>query len=147
MFYHKPTPLKVQYSKLTHHCFRHKEIVFFFWGGGVLSPTCSGFYTIIKELSSQFIQKKSNKMQQCIKMYYSIFIWSSTCFGRHTAHYQEPKTALAVSSFAYVKGCWTLRLLPTFPRYCWVKWKCKAAHAQAYCVSYRNAVLYAPLYS
>jgi hypothetical protein len=39
--------------------------------------------------------------------YYSILIWSSTCFGRHTAHYQEPKTALAASGFSYVKGCWT----------------------------------------
>ena len=46
-------------------------------------------------------------MQQCIKIYYSIFIWSSTCFGRHTAHHQEPKTALAASGFAYVEGCWT----------------------------------------
>jgi len=26
-----------------------------------------------------------------------MFIWSSTCFGRHTAHHQEPKTALAAS--------------------------------------------------
>ena len=25
-----------------------------------------------------------------------------------TAHHQEPKTALAVSGFAYVEGCWTL---------------------------------------
>jgi len=25
-----------------------------------------------------------NKMQQCIKIYYSTFLWSSTCFGRHT---------------------------------------------------------------
>jgi hypothetical protein len=41
------------------------------------------------------------------KLYYSIFIWSSTCFGRHTAHHQEPKTALAASGFAYVEGCWT----------------------------------------
>ena len=29
------------------------------------------------------------------------------CFGRHTAHHQEPKTALAASGFAYVEGCWT----------------------------------------
>jgi len=28
--------------------------------------------------------EKSNKMKQLIKIYYSIFIWSSTCFGRHT---------------------------------------------------------------
>ena len=44
-------------------------------------------------------------MQQCIKIYF-IFIWSSTCFGRHIAHYQEPKTALAASGCAYVEGCW-----------------------------------------
>ena len=41
------------------------------------------------------------------KFYYSIFIWSSTCFGRHIAHHQEPKTALAASGFSYVEGCWT----------------------------------------
>jgi hypothetical protein len=55
----------------------------------------------------------ANKMQQCIKIYYSMFIWSSTCFGRHTSHHQELKTVLVVSGFAYVKGCgrwgcWTL---------------------------------------
>jgi hypothetical protein len=49
--------------------------------------------------------EKSNKMQQSIKIYYFIFIWSSTCFGRHTTHHQELKTA--ASDFAYVKGCWT----------------------------------------
>ena len=43
--------------------------------------------------------------------YYSMFIWSWTCFGRHTAHHQELKSALAASGFAYVKGCWTSRLL------------------------------------
>ena len=55
----------------------------------------------------------ANKMQQCIK----IFIWSSTCFGRHTAHHQELKTALAASGFAYVKGCWT----------CWGCWTLTAS--------------------
>jgi len=29
-------------------------------------------------------------MQQNIKFYFR-FIWSSTCFGRHTTHHQEPK--------------------------------------------------------
>jgi hypothetical protein len=53
--------------------------------------------------------EKSNKMQQCIKIYYSIFICSSTCFGRHIAHRQEPKTALALHF--YTEGCWTLWLL------------------------------------
>ena len=42
-----------------------------------------------------------------VSKYYFIFIWSSTCFGRHTAHHQEPKTALTASGFAYVEGCWT----------------------------------------
>jgi len=56
---------------------------------------------------SKIHKEKSNKMQQCIKIYYSTFIWSSTCFGRHTAHHQEPKTALAATGFAYVEGCWT----------------------------------------
>jgi len=26
-------------------------------------------------------------------------------FGRHTAHHQDPKTALAASGFSYVEGC------------------------------------------
>jgi hypothetical protein len=50
--------------------------------------------------------EKSNKMQQCIKIYYSIFIWSSTCFGRHTAHRQEPKTALTASGLHTWKAVW-----------------------------------------
>ena len=44
---------------------------------------------------------------QSVSKFYFIFIWSSTCFGRHTAHHQQPKTALAASGFAYVEGCWT----------------------------------------
>jgi hypothetical protein len=44
-----------------------------------------------------------------VSKFYFIFIWSSTCFGRHTAHYQEPKTALVASGSAYVGGCWTCR--------------------------------------
>jgi hypothetical protein len=48
-------------------------------------------------------------MQQCIKIYYSIFTWSSTCFGRHAAHYQEPKTALAASDLHNtVEDCWSV---------------------------------------
>jgi len=34
-------------------------------------------------------------------------MWSSTCFGRHTAHHEEPKIALAASGFSYVEGCKT----------------------------------------
>jgi len=41
-----------------------------------------------------------------VSKFYFKFMWSSTCFGRHPAHHQEPKTALATSGFAYVEGCW-----------------------------------------
>ena len=64
-------------------------------------------------------KEKSNKMQQCINFfYYSIFIWSSTCFGRHTAHHQKPKTALAASGFSYVEGCWTCSWWTLSGTYC-----------------------------
>ena len=57
------------------------------------------------------------KIQQDAAVYQKFIIpyfkRSSTCFGRHTAHHQEPKTAQAASGFAYVEGCrtyscWTL---------------------------------------
>jgi len=58
-------------------------------------------------INSEFIKKNPTRCNNVPKFYYSIFIWSSTCFRRHTAHHQEPKTALAASGFSYVKGCWT----------------------------------------
>jgi hypothetical protein len=36
-----------------------------------------------------------------VSKFYFIFIWSSTHFGQHTVHHQEPKTALAASAFAF----------------------------------------------
>ena len=68
----------------------------------------------------------ANKMQQCIKIYYSMFIWSSTCFGRHTAHHQELKTAIAASGFAYVEGCrcWGCWMMGgVSPKTCWASYK------------------------
>jgi hypothetical protein len=60
----------------------------------------------IERHTKQFTNKNPNKMQQQINFfYYSIFIWSSTFFGRHSAHHQEPKTALAASGFSYMEGC------------------------------------------
>jgi len=53
----------------------------------------------------QFIKKNPTRCNNVSKFYYSIFILSSACFGRHTAHHQEPKTALAASGFSYVEGC------------------------------------------
>ena len=55
----------------------------------------------------QIIKKNPTRCNNVSKLYYSIFIWNSTCFGRHTAHHHEPKTALAASGFSYVEGCWT----------------------------------------
>jgi hypothetical protein len=42
-----------------------------------------------------------------VTKFYFIFIWSSSCFGRHTAHHQEPKTVLAASGFTCVEDWWT----------------------------------------
>jgi len=41
-------------------------------------------------------------MQQCIRIYYSMFIWSSTCFERHTAHHQELKNCTS-SPWFYIR--------------------------------------------
>ena len=57
----------------------------------------------------QFLQKNPTRCNNVSKFYYSIFVWSSTCFGRHIAHHQKPKTALAASGFSHVEGCWTCR--------------------------------------
>ena len=43
----------------------------------------------------QFIKKHPTRCNNVSNFFYSIFIWSSACFWRHTAHHQEPKTALA----------------------------------------------------
>jgi hypothetical protein len=60
--------------------------------------------------------KKSNKMQQCIKIsLFHIYIKLSI-FRRHTAHHQEHKTALATSGFSYVEGCWTCSCWTTYEK-------------------------------
>jgi len=55
-----------------------------------------------------FLQFLQWKPQQDATVYHNFIIpyfkWSSTYFGRHTAHHQEPKTAQAASGFAYVEG-------------------------------------------
>ena len=53
---------------------------------------------VVGRCQTESYYRKSNNMQQFIKIYF-IFVWSSTCFGRHNAHHQEPKTALAASVF------------------------------------------------
>jgi len=62
---------------------------------------------LITKIKAKIHTERPNKMQKCIKIYYTIFIWIPTCFGRHTAHHQKSKTALTHSGFAYVEGCWT----------------------------------------
>jgi len=63
-------------------------------------------YYMMPWTNTKIHEEKSNKMQQCIKILLFQFLWSSTCFGRHAAHHQEPKTALAATGFSYVEGCW-----------------------------------------
>jgi hypothetical protein len=66
-------------------------------------------FQIICVAETWFIKKNPTRCNNISKFHYSIFIWSSTCFGRHTAHHQEPKTALAASGFLYVGGWRTCR--------------------------------------
>jgi hypothetical protein len=47
----------------------------------------------------QVIKKNPTKCNNVLKFYYFIFVGNSTCFGRHTVHHQEPRTALAASDF------------------------------------------------
>jgi hypothetical protein len=56
----------------------------------------------------QFIKKNPTRCNNVSKYYYSIVIWSLTCFRWHTAYHQEPETALAASGFSYLEDCWTL---------------------------------------
>jgi hypothetical protein len=55
----------------------------------------------------QLMKKNTTRCNSLSELYYSLFIWSSTSFGRHTAHHQEPKTELLATGFSYMVGCWT----------------------------------------
>jgi hypothetical protein len=71
----------------------------------------------------QFIKKIQQDATMYQNFYYSIFIWSLTCFGWHTAYHQESKTALAASGFSYVEGRWTCSwwtLSGTVCSSCWI---------------------------
>ena len=47
------------------------------------------------------IHKENPTRCNIVSKFYFIFIWSSTCFGWHTAHHQELKTAVTASGFSY----------------------------------------------
>ena len=72
-----------------------------------------GFRVNITCLIRKFVEstiltvKNTTRCNSVSKFIVPYLKWSSTCFGRHTANHQEPKTALAASSFAYVEGWWT----------------------------------------
>jgi hypothetical protein len=46
---------------------------------------------------STFLTENPKQAVTDINFYYSVFKLSSTCFGRHTAHQQEPNTIQAAS--------------------------------------------------
>jgi len=46
-----------------------------------------------------FFHIKNPTRSNSVSKFYFRFIWSSTCFGRHTVHHQELKTVLAASGF------------------------------------------------
>ena len=73
-----------------------------FWWTSIQKSSCNLFDEGVKQIHKENPTRCNN-----VSKFYIIFIWSSSCFGRHTAHHQEAKTALAASDFAYMEGCWT----------------------------------------
>ena len=76
----------------------------------------------------QFIKKNPTRCNNVSKFYYSIFIWSSTCFGRNTAHHQEPKTTRTTTFHVWkTRDCQCrFRLLMmggVSPKICWASYK------------------------
>ena len=84
--------------------------------------------------------KNPTRCNNVSKFYYSLFIWSSACFGRHPAHHQEPKTALAQFSWQRPpttrpttfpiwirRGCQRsfslLMMGEVSPKTCWISYK------------------------
>jgi hypothetical protein len=55
---------------------------------------------VLKTFTKKKIQQDATVYQNFISYLYE----AQHVFGRHTAHHQEPKTALAASGFAYVEG-------------------------------------------
>jgi len=64
---------------------------------------------VSKDFTNKFKYDSYRKIQQDATVYQNLLFhiyMKLTCFGRHTAHHQEPKTALAASGLAYMEGCW-----------------------------------------
>jgi hypothetical protein len=55
------------------------------------------WFDVCGSVHHSIIHIKNPTRCNSVSGFYFRFIWSSTCFGRHTAHHQEPKTALADS--------------------------------------------------
>jgi hypothetical protein len=77
----------------------------------------------------QFIKKNPTRCNNVSKFCCSIFMWSSKCFGRHTAHHQEPKTALAATGFSYVEVVGCVAGPPATHPTTFTYWKVEAASA------------------
>jgi hypothetical protein len=63
----------------------------------------------VQHLEHSFYKENPTRCNGVSKFIIPYLYESQTCFGRHAAHHQEPKTALAASGFSYVEGCWPCR--------------------------------------
>jgi hypothetical protein len=92
---------------------RHYHILGFQAEGRISDPGLqlyASFHWVYKEYQAKqrnSVPIKNPTRCNSVSKFYFIFMWRSTCFGRHTAHHQEPITVLTASGFAYVEGCWT----------------------------------------
>jgi hypothetical protein len=93
------------------HKFLIKKTLFFRMYNTLNITIVSSFLNQSRDVSGSvlhsIIHKEIPTRCNSISNFYFIFMCSLVCFGRHTAHHQEPKTVLAASGFACVEGCWT----------------------------------------
>jgi hypothetical protein len=104
-----PTPIKMHFIEISQTLRDSQNCLHF---NNARSSRCR--VRVTKRMYSYIwftFHNSQRKIQQDATMYENFIItyllWNSTYFGRHTAHHQEPKTAMAASGFSYVEGCWT----------------------------------------
>ena len=90
-------------------CLYENPNFIFIWKFNKMHQCIKILFHIYMKIQISYLYENPTRCNNVSRFYYPVFIWSLTCFGRHTAHHQVPKTALETSGFACVEGWWTCR--------------------------------------